>query len=211
LKVKEVLHEGDRYIICLNPQEAERDRQVREEILAGLAKKLKQGPKQLVGNRGYRRYLDFQGTKVIFDEEKIASEARFDGKYVLKTNTELTSAEVAQGYKSLWQVERAFRELKTGLNLRPVYHFTDARVRGHIMVCFLALVLESALCRKLKESGTSFSYSDLVDDLKELRAVEVTMDNQRFLARTEMMGQAYEAFKALGIRPPNLVQVMPSN
>jgi len=79
------------------------------------------------------------------------------------------------------------------------------------MVCFLALVLETALCRKLKQAGSNCSYSDLIDDLKELRAVEVTLDNQRFLARTEMVGQAYEAFKALGLRPPNLVQVMPPN
>lgn len=211
LKVKEVVTGGERYIICLNPGEAERDRQVREEILKDLSVKLKQGLKQLVGNSGYRRYLTFEGAKVAIDEEKIALEARFDGKYVLKTNTALTPAEVAESYKSLWRVERAFRELKTGLNLRPVYHFTDSRVRGHIMVCFLALVLETALCRKLKEAGSSFSYSDLVDDLKELRAVEVTLDNQRFLARTEMVGQAYEAFKALGLRPPNLVQVMPPN
>lgn len=211
LKVKEVLHEGDRYIVCLNPVEAERDRQVREEILLNLSNKLKQGPKQLVGNRGYRRYLSFEGTRVAIDAEKVTSEARFDGKYVLKTNTELTSSAVAQAYKSLWQIERAFRELKSGLDLRPVYHFTDTRVRGHIMVCFLALVLETALCRKLKEAGSSFSYSELVDDLKELRAAEVQMGDQRFLARTEMMGQAYEAFKALGIRPPNLIQVMPQD
>lgn len=211
LKVKEVVHEGERYIVCLNPKEAERDRLAREEILSALAKKLKQGPKQLVGNSGYRRYLNFTGATVSIDKEKVALEARFDGKYVLKTNTELAPDEVAQSYKSLWQVERAFRELKTGLNLRPVYHHTDSRVRGHIMVCFLALVLETALCRKLKQAGSNCSYSDLIDDLKELRAVEVTLDNQRFLARTEMVGQAYEAFKALGLRPPNLVQVMPPN
>ena len=211
LKVKEVMHEGERYIICLNPKEAERDRLAREEMLADLTRKLKQGPKQLVGNRGYRRYLKFTGATVSIDEEKIAFEKRFDGKYVLKTNTELAPSEVAQSYKLLWQVERAFRELKTGLNLRPVYHHTDSRVRGHIMVCFLALVLETALCRKLKEAGSRFSYSDLLEDLKELRAVEVSLGGQRFLARTEMVGQAYEAFKALGLRPPNLVQVMPPN
>ncbi len=184
---------------------------VREEVLADLKKKLKQGPKQLVGNSGYHRYLKFEGATVTIDEEKIALEARFDGKYVLKTNTELSSTEVAQSYKSLWQVERALRELKTGLNLRPVYHYTDSRVRRHIMVCFLALVLETALCRKLKEAGSSFSYSDLIDDLKELRAVEVRPGDQRFLACTDIVGQAYEVFKALGIRLPNLVQVMPPN
>jgi transposase len=85
-----------------------------------------------------------------------------------------------------------------------MYHHADSRVRGHIMVCLLALVLDTALCRKLKQADSNCSYPDLVDDLKELRAVEVSLDDQRFLARTEMVGKAYEAL-ALGIRPPNLV------
>ncbi|WP_258367536.1 transposase, partial [Mesotoga sp. TolDC] len=73
LKVKEVLHEGERYVICFNPFQAERDRIKREEILKNLTKKLKQGPKSLVGNRGYRRYLSMQKTDVKIDQEKMAS------------------------------------------------------------------------------------------------------------------------------------------
>lgn len=175
-----------------------------------LARKLKNGPKQLVGNRGFRRFLKIQGAAVTIDQERVSREARFDGKYVLKTNTALVLSEVAQSYKSLWQVERAFRELKSGLELRPVYHWKEARVQGHIMVCFLALVLETALCRRLKEAGSTFSYLDLVDDLQELRAVEVELDGQKFLARTEMVGDTFEVFKALKLRPPKLIQQMPS-
>ena len=107
-------------------------------------------------------------------------------------------------------MERAFRELKSGLALRPVYHWNDLRVEGHIMVCFLALVLETALCRRLKEAGSTFSYLDLMDDLGQLRAVEVELAGKRFLARTEMVGDTYEVFKALKIRPPKLIQEMPS-
>ncbi len=150
LKVKEVIYQNARYIVCFNHQEAKKDQLSREEMLITLARKLKGGPKKLAGNRGFRRFLKIQGAAVTIDPELVSQEARFDGKYVLTTNTAFTPSEVAQSYKSLWQVERAFRELKSGLKLRPVYHWNDARVQGHIMVCFLALILETALCRRLK-------------------------------------------------------------
>jgi len=82
----------------------------------------------------------------------------------------------------------------------------SARVKGHIMICFLALVMETALCRKLKEIGSAFSYAEILEDLKEISAVELTVEGKRFLARTEMMGNAYDAFKALKIRPPDLLK-----
>jgi len=210
LKVKEVLYQKERYIICHNPLEAKKDQLCREEMLTSLARKLKGGPKKLVGNRGFRRFLKIQNKAITIDQELVSQEARFDGKYVLKTNTTLTPSEVASSYKSLWQVERAFRELKSNLELRPVYHWNDRRVEGHIMVCFLALVLESALCRRLKEAGSAFSYLDLMDDLSQLQAVEVELVGKRFLARTEMAGDTYEVFKALKIRPPKLIQEIPS-
>lgn len=209
LRVKEVIYQNARYIVCFNPQEAKKDQLSREEMLMTLARKLKGGPKKLVGNRGFRRFLKIQGAAVTIDPELVSQEARFDGKYVLMTNTALAPSEVAQSYKCLWQVERAFRELKSGLELRPVYHWNDARVQGHIMVCFLALVLETALCRRLKEAGSTFSYLDIMDDLGELRAVEVELNDQKFLARTEMVGDTFEVFKALKIRPPKLIQKMP--
>lgn len=209
LKVKEVQYEGERYIICFNPLQEERDRLKREEIVKSLKKKLKQGPKSIVSNRGYKRYLNIQKTNVSIDEEKIASESKYDGKYILRTNTQLTNREIAQSYKTLWKVERAFRELKSGLDLRPIYHYTDTRVKGHIMVCFLALVMETALYRKLKETGSDFSYGDIMEDLTEIRAVEITIEGKRYLARTEMMGNAYDAFKALRIRPPDLIKELP--
>jgi hypothetical protein len=134
----------------------------------------------------------------------------------------MPAEEVAMAYKSLWQVERAFREMKSSLDLRPVYHWSESRVRGHIMVCFLALVLESGLLRALKkgrretkkgenvaggdESGISMK--DLMADLKRLQAMKVNLDGKQYLLRTEFQGEAYEAFKVLGLRPPEKFQVL---
>ncbi len=80
------------------------------------------------------------------------------------------------------------------------------RVKGHIMICFLALVMETALCRKLKEIGSTFSYGEILEDLTEIRAVEITVENKRILARTERMGNAYDASKAIKIRSPDLLK-----
>ena len=105
-------------------------------------------------------------------------------------------------YKSLWQVERAFREMKSSLELRPIYHWSESRVRGHIMVCFLALVLVAALMRSLKASGREdISIRDLMADLKRLQAMRISVEGEEYLVRTEFQGKAYEAFKVLGLRP----------
>jgi transposase len=211
LKIKEVMHEDQRYIVCLNPEEAERDVKVREEALAKLQEKLRSGrAKQLIGNSAFRRYLRLTGAGVSIDAGAVEAEARYDGKYVLRTNSTLAPDEVALAYKSLWQVERAFRELKSGLDLRPVYHWTEKRIRGHVMVCFLALILETTLHRRLHAIDAKIRYEDLLQHLTELRAVEIRLDGSCYLSRTELIGYAPLAFKALGIRPPIHVSEMPS-
>ncbi|MHB8916533.1 MAG: IS1634 family transposase [Desulfocucumaceae bacterium] len=204
LKVKEVWYDADRYIVCHNPIQAEHDRKAREEMVEKLGKQIKQnGVKSLIGNSGYRRYLLLNKDAVVgINQNTLKEEARYDGKYVLRTNSQLDTDEAALAYKDLWRVERAFREMKSSLDLRPVYHWKDSRVRGHIMVCFLALVLESALQRKLAEKEIIVEYSYLLRDLQQLRAVELNIGENWYLCRTELAGKAYEAFRALGIRPP---------
>jgi len=104
LKVKLVELGDKRYIVCRNEEEAKRDQAVREEIVAGLREKITKGPKKMIGNIGYRRYLSVEKDAVHIDEKKIASEKTFDGIYVLRTNTELSAKEAALAYKGLWQV-----------------------------------------------------------------------------------------------------------
>lgn len=213
LKVKEVWYDADRYIVCHNPAQAEHDKKAREEMVEKLEKQIKQnGVKSLVGNSGYRRYLLLKKDAVVgINQETLKEESRYDGKYVLRTNSQLDTVQVALAYKDLWRVERAFREIKSSLDLRPVYHWKDSRVRGHIMICFLALVLESALQRKLHERNIDVEYIYLLRDLQSLRAVELNIGNDCYLCRTELKGNAYEAFKALGMRPPSQVARIDKN
>ena len=142
LKVQEVWVENRRYIVCVNPKQARKDAADRESILVCLEEQLKHGPKALVGNRGYRRYLKFEKDSANHRPRKGRNrKRRFDGKWVLRTNTRLSAKNVALKYKELWQVEHAFRNMKSILETRPIYHRLDETIRGHVFCSFLALML----------------------------------------------------------------------
>ena len=113
LKVKEVWVADRRYVVCLNEDQATKDRHEREAIVASLKAALKAGDKQLIGNRGYRKYVKTTGSRFAIDEDKLQAEARFDGKWVLTTNTDLAARELALKYKQLWLVEAIFRTAKS--------------------------------------------------------------------------------------------------
>ena len=163
LEVKEVRLGERRYVVCRNPIEARQDAADRDALLAKLRQTLEHdGPKAVVGNRGYARFLRIGKGSVTLDEAAIAREARLDGKFVLTTSTELPAAEIAQAYKSLWRVERAFRALKSTLDVRPIFHQRDDSVIGHITGCFLALRLEVDLQRRLDAKGRTAPWPDLI-------------------------------------------------
>jgi transposase len=211
LKVKEVRVEDRRYIFCLNEDEARKDAADREAIVAALQEQLRSGAKSLVGNKGYRRYLsssDSPGFRI--DEAKIAEDARYDGKWVLRTNTELDSAEVALQYKRLWMVEHWFRSCKSLLQTRPIYHKRDETIRGHVFCSFLALVLRQDLQARLEERGPEFEWADVISDLDRLQVVEVEQEGKRFLLRSEAQGTCGSVFQATGVAmPPTVRQVAP--
>jgi hypothetical protein len=203
LKVKEVWVKQRRYIICLNEEEAENDAAAREAILDRLRKVLEhRGAKALVGNRGFARFVKMQKGSVRIDEQAVEQDARFDGKFVLTTNTELPTEEVATTYKGLWRVERTFRHEKSTLKVRPLFHHRDDTSIGHIAASFLALRLEVDLQRRLEQAKFSVSWPDLMRDLSQLHAVRVELDGRDYLLRTDLQGAAYQAFAAAGVRPP---------
>ncbi|MDO9263932.1 MAG: IS1634 family transposase, partial [Desulfosalsimonadaceae bacterium] len=153
LKVKEVLHNDQRYIVCFNERQARKDAADRQAIIESLEEQLKKGAGALVGNKGYRRYLKLEKGSARIDMKKAEEEARFDGKWVLVTDTNLSAEAVALKYKELWQVERVFRDMKSMLETRPVYHQNDASIAGHIFCSFLALVLRKELEQRLASAG----------------------------------------------------------
>lgn len=206
LEVKEVRVGARRYVVCRNPQEAARDAAAREAILEKLRQTVaKQGPKALVGNKGYARFLKVAKGSVSIDEAAVKRDARLDGKFVLTTNTNLPPAEVAQTYKSLWRVDLTFREQKSTLEVRPIYHHRDDTSMGHIVASFLALRLEVDLQQRLDDREAKVSWPDLMRDLGQVHSVLLELDGNRYQLRTDMVGAAHHAFAAAGVRPPSAV------
>jgi len=203
LKVKEVTVEGRRYVLCLNEEEAVKDAASREAIIEKLREKIdKQGAKSLIGNRGYARFLKAERGSLRIDFDKVKMDERYDGKFVIRTNTDLSAEEVAQAYKGLWRVERTFREEKSTLSVRPIYHKRDRCCVGHIVASFLALRLEVDLQRRLDEMGVDVAWPNVMRDLKQLQAVRISLDGHGYLVRTDFEGSAHRAFRAAGVRPP---------
>jgi transposase len=207
LKVKEVWVDDRRYVVCLNEDEARKDAADREAIVAALREQLRKGDKSLVGNKGYRRYLSGDDSSHFeIAEAKLAEDARYDGKWVLRTNTELDTAEVALQYKRLWMVEHWFRSCKSLLQTRPIYHKRDETIRGHVFCSFLALVLRQELQARLKERGHELEWADVISDLDRLQRVEVEQEGKRFLLRSEAQGTIGKVFQAVGVSLPPTVQ-----
>lgn len=209
LAVKEVFVDGRRYIVCRNDKQARKDASAREAMVASLVERLKSNPKALVGNRGYARFLKVAKGGMILDRKKIEAEARFDGKWVLRTNmTSLSPARVACKYKELWQVEQVFRDVKSVLDTRPIFHKCDETIRGHVFCSFLALVLRKELDRRLEQAGHQFEWADIMRDLKALQNVTVEENGRSLLVRTTAVGCCGKVFQAVGVAmPPSIRDV----
>ncbi len=209
LEVKEVRVEGRRYVVCRNAEQARKDAHDRQAILAALEERLSHGNvKSMVANRGYRRYLKTmaKGTLAI-DPEKIEREERFDGKWVLRTNTDLDTAEVALRYKQLWTVEHMFRSVKSLLSTRPIYHKCDETIRGHVFCSFLALLLRHELQQRLEAQDLGHvEWAAMIRDLRRVQLVDVENGSQRFRLRTQTPGVAGKVFQACGVTLPQTVE-----
>jgi hypothetical protein len=144
--------------------------------IAGLAKQLARGDKALIGNLAYRRYLrrtpsatGKPGPAFEIDPGKLADEARYDGLFVLRTNARITPLQAVLRYRDLLQVEDLFRRAKAILRTRPIYHSSDAAIRGHVFCSFLALMLQKELTDLCQRHGLALEWADLLRDLDRLR------------------------------------------
>jgi transposase len=208
VKVKQVIHNGKRYLVCYNSRQARKDAADREAIISALKEQLKKGAKSLVGNKGYRRYLKVTKNSMGIDMAKVEEASRFDGKWVLTTNTDLSAEKVALKYKELWMVERVFRDVKTLLETRPVFHQRDENIRGHVFCSFLALIPRKELERRLNNAGHDFEWADIKQDLEALRMVAIEEDGKRFAIRTGCQGNSGKIFQVVGVAlPPTIREI----
>jgi transposase len=207
LKVKEVwVEDTRRYVVCVNEDQATKDRHDREAVVASLRDALSHGDKSLVGNKGYRKYLRAGGKQFAVDEDKIKEEARYDGKWVLTTNTDLPTDEVALKYKQLWMVEDVFRSMKSLLDTRPIFHKRDETIRGHVFCSFLALLLRKELQDRLARKEWKLEWADVVRDLDNLNEMKTAINNKSFVFRGQTSGVAGKVFQACGVALPPVLR-----
>ena len=206
-EAKAVTLAGRRYIVCRNHQEAEKDAADRASILAALERQLAKGDKALVGNTGYRRYLKtISDEHFAIDTAKVEGEKKFDGIFVLRTNTDLNPLEAMLCYKHLWTVEQTFRTAKHLLATLPIFHKLDETIRGHVFCSFLALVLKKALDDRIAALGRSGSWPEIIADLDSLTETEIEHDGKRFVARSAPRPAASLALRATGVALPPTIR-----
>jgi transposase len=217
LQVKEVVvGEGERrrrYVLCLNPEEAEKQRLHREQLLSELTIELNllheradDHPKAactLLASRRYGRYLatDYLGRPRL-DAAKVKAAEKFDGKFVVITNDDtLTAEDVALGYKGGWIIEACFRRMKqTGLEVRPMFHWTARRIEAHVRLCVLALQMQSAA-----EIRCSLPWSRIAHELSALKAVRYQAGDRTIVQRSKITDSLGQILKKLGISIPKQI------
>ena len=214
LRAKEVvLGEGERrrrYVLCLNEEEADRQRRRRAEILALLEAELASlkadHPKaacRLIASRRFGPYLseDDDGRPYL-DRAKVRRAEQLDGKFVLTTNDDtLSVADVALGYKGMWVIESCFRKMKTtGLAVRPMFHWMPHRITAHVRLCVLALMIQRAA-----EIATGLPWGRLAGMLERLKAVRYTSEGRTFVQATTVSPELAEVLKKLDVPAPKTI------
>jgi len=220
LRVKEVrISEGERFVICHNPQGAERDAAVRERLLARLGEMIAGSDKLSVTKRaelrgvistkpGLARFLrTTAGGLLRLDAEAIAAEEKLDGKYLLRSSDPtLSAADIALGYKQLLEVERGWRDMKQLLDLRPVYHRREDRIRAHVVLCWLALLLVRVI-----ETSCEASWPQLRHELEKLRLGSFRGAAGSFSQRSEITAAQRAILAQLQMSaPPLLAELTPA-
>jgi len=208
LSVKEVKTDVQRNVICYNSRQARKDKAAREAILEDLKERIKSNVGSLIGNKGYRKYLKVVRGSVAINEKKIESEAMFDGKWVLQTNMNWSAKEIALKYKELWQVEHVFRDTKSLLDTRPIFHQKDRTIRGHVFCSFLALVLRKELEQRLGREDYDFEWSQIKQDLCALQEIIIEDNGKKIAVRSECQGVCSKIFQSVGVAiPPTIREI----
>ena len=206
LQAKEAEYQDRRLIVYYNEDRAKLDKQHREEIVEELKQKTKKGTiHSIISNQNYKRYLDIEGKDPKICKNKVELDELYDGVFVITSNTKLGANQIVKSYRDLWHVEQGFRWLKSELEMGPVYHWKDKRIRAHIMLCFLSLILKVFLNQKLKKYQQDSSYPESMASLKRLKVVEIEVKTKLVHMTTNIEPIAKSVFKAMKIRPPEKI------
>ena len=203
IDVKEVKRDGvERVIVCRNQERAAEDAETRQSILDHLEQQLETGSWRESLKPAARRYLKIDGSNARLDAKRIEADARYDGKWILRTTTNLPADQVALAYRGLWRVENAFRTLKTPLELRPIHHTSAAGVRGHVQTCVLAYLLTCILQDRLDNAHLRLGVNDALDQLARIQRVPIEAGDHQLVKTTRPNEQQRAILDAIGAPIP---------
>ena len=229
LAIYETTYQGDRLIITWAKARAEKDRKAREEVLEKIRNKLSKSRatiKQFITQKQFKKYILVQGNKPMINQDAIEQDAKRDGFFGIITNVKDMKAEqIVSQYKELWRIEDAFGELKGNLKIRPIFHWTNQRIIGHLMVCFLAYLCQAHLTKKLREKEIRLQSKSTdqqtirhraltapmaIQELSNVMAVPIDMPTKRIWIRTDIGQNAVQLFKAINMQiPPKILKTEP--
>lgn len=210
VRIQDTTGAHDRFIVCFNPDQATRDAAIRDQLITQLTAMI-DGTDHLAATKraelrgkistmpGLNRFLRVTpGGLLRVDKTKITTEANLDGKYLLRTShPTMTAEDVALGYKQLLQVERAWRDMKSTLDLRPVYHRREERIRAHVDLCWLALLLI-----RVAENTTTTTWRDLRRTVDRVHAITYTSLEGTLRTHTTPTTEAATIFRTLNLPTP---------
>ena len=197
LYVKEVKVGANRYIVCFNPKEAVHEKEKRANIITHL--KEVTNVKNFIPNRDIKKLIKLESNRITINEEKVKELEKYDGIWVLLTNTALSKEEIADRYKELWKIEDSFETMKTFLKIRPIYHYRERRIKAHIALVFLALYSERLLENLL---GNDWNFRRIYMAAQPLKLVKLKADSKQYLMKTELKEETKLLIKTLQMQFP---------
>lgn len=229
LAIMETTLDGDRCIVTWTKSRAERDRKTREDILDKIKKKISAknvSAKKFISNSNYQKYvLTYDGNPPVINQVAIDAQSKKDGFFGIISNVDsrqMSSKELVSNYKQLWKIEDAFGEIKGALKARPIFHWTDNRIIGHLTMCFMAYLCEAHLTKALREKGNMLQAKAIdkkivherpltaiqaLEELNSVVAIPVKVKNQCVWVRTDIPPNACKLLRAMNMKiPPKILQ-----
>jgi transposase len=197
---------GARLLLFFSEQRARKDKNDRDRLLSKLLKKINKKkhatPKDFVSNRGIKKFVSINGGSIQLNDEQIAKEEEWDGIFGIVTNhPQLTTEEVLGQYRGLWQVEESFRVSKNDLRMRPIFHWSPDRIKTHVLICFIALVLERHLEQILKKRRKPLTHINIHDALSLCKKIifQEGGTHRLFQMSSNKPDEAKVIYKTLGL------------
>ena len=202
----EVKELKEKMVITYSKKRALKDKADRERLVEKAKELLKEPARIRASNRrGSKRFILEKGEKEEYclNEEAIAADEKFDGYYAIQTSLlDLKAEKVLEAYHTLWKIEESFRIMKSTLEVRPIFHWTERRIKGHFVVCFLAFLLERTLEYKLKMNGIMMSPNKIREALNSMMFTEVEINGQLYLIKMKLSEGATKILRVLRIASP---------